>query len=130
MNDINDAFVAGKLNLGDVDLRTIFAGASEVTGWEALYAKALFSTKEEIWQMVADACSEAFEDESKYTKEEFDFVSDLYADSLEELKAAWVKGTVPLQLKYVYLKETLKLAFAPDKPLTQQTMFKNDKYGA
>lgn len=130
MNDINDAFVAGKLNLGDVDLRSILAGATEVTGWEALYAKALFSTKEEIWAMVADTCGKAFEDESKYSEEEFNFVSDLYADSLEELKAAWVKGTVPLQLKYVYLKETLKLAFAPEKPLHQQSMFKNDKYGA
>lgn len=121
MNDINDAYVAGKLNLGAVDLRSIFAGATEVTGWEALYAKALFSTKEEIYAMVAEMCEKECTDD--LPEEELDFVSSLYADTMDELRDAWVKGKVEYQLKYQYLKETMKLALAPAPAPKQQSMF-------
>ena len=119
LNDINDAYVAGKLNLSNVDLRSIFAGATEVTGWEALYAKALFSTKEEIYTMVSEMCSQECTDD--LPEDELDFVSSLYADTMDELKAAWVKGKVEYQLKYQYLKETMKIVLTPDK-YTQQNM--------
>lgn len=119
LNDINDAYVAGKLSLATADLRSIFAGASEVTGWEAIYAKALFSSKEEIYAMVSTECSDWAE---KYP-EDADFISALYADTLDELKAGWLTGTVEQQLKYQYLKETMKLVFEPDRPPVQQNMF-------
>ena len=119
LNDINDAYVAGKLNLSNVDIRSIFAGATEVTGWEAIYAKALFSTKEEIYNMVAEMCEQECTDD--LPEDELDFVSSLYADTMDELKAAWVKGKVEYQLKYQYLKETMKIVLTPEK-YTQQNM--------
>ena len=127
LNDINDAYVAGKLSLAGVDMRSIFAGATEVTGWEAIYAKALFSTRDEIFEMVSEKCSD--DCMNGISEDEMEFVSSLYVDTMDELKAAWMKGKIEYQLKYQYLKETMKLALAPAPPPVQQNLL-GMNYGA
>lgn len=119
LNDINDAYVAGKLNLGAVDLRSIFAGATEVTGWEAIYAKAIFSDQNEIWEMVSAECERICTDDMP--EEEMDFISSIYTENMDEMREAWMKGKIEYQLKYQYLKETLKLACEKPK-LKQQSL--------
>lgn len=127
MNDINDAYVAGKLNLGAADTRSILAGATEVQGWEAIYAKAIFSNREEIFAMVGEECANTYE---SLEESDGEFMSELFADNMEQLKEAWLKGTIEQQKKFVYMKETLKLAFSPEKDPVQQTMFGKTNYGA
>lgn len=107
MNDINDAFVAGKLDLKTNDTRSILAGATEITGWEAVYAKAIFADRDEILTLASEEMNKLPDDTPDA---EADFVADLYsARTMDGLKSAWLKGTVELQYKYVYMKETMKL---------------------
>lgn len=125
-NDINDAYVAGKLSLSGAPVRSILAGATDIEGWEAIYAKSLFSTKEEIYEMVSNECANWSD---KYP-EDTDFLVALYADTMDELKAAWLTGTVEQQLRYVYLKETMKAVLSPDRPQVQQTLLDKTNFGS
>lgn len=115
MNDINDAFVAGKLNLSATATRSILAGATEVTGWEGVFAKALFSTKDEAYDLVGAEMENT-------PDEDIDFVADLYsAKNIDELRKVWTGSTRSVQEKYIYLKETMKLILAPAPPPAQQS---------
>lgn len=128
LNDINDAFVEGKLNLNPDPQHSIFAGATEVTGWEGVYAKAIFSTRKEIYQLVTDEMDKI---PDTAPEEEINFVAGLYdTHSMDELKTNWLKGTVSLQYKYVYLKETMKLIHAPTPPPVQASLLSGGNYGA
>lgn len=121
LNDINDAYVAGKLKLDGVSVESVIPGATPLTGWEAIYAKAQFSTKEELYDIVSDECSKW----SERYPEDCDFLCAMYADSMEELKAAWITGTIEQQLRYELLKDTMKILLAPAPPPIQQSMFQN-----
>lgn len=121
LNDINDAYVAGKLNLDNVTIESIIPGATPLTGWEAIYAQVQFSTKEELYALVSDECAKWAD---KYP-EDCKFLCAMYADSIEELKKAWVTGTVEQQLRYELLKDTMKMLLAPAPPPVQQSMFIN-----
>lgn len=127
MNDINDAFVAGKLDLGSVSFDSIFPGAKELEGWEAIYAKALFSTKEEILDMVTDEISKL----DDVPDDEINFVADLFANNMDELKKAWAKGTYELKKKYEVFKDVMKLALEiPKLELKQSSFFSQTNYGS
>ena len=119
LNDINDAYVAGKLNLDNVTIESIIPGATPLTGWEAIYAQAQFSTKEELYALVSTECAKWAD---KYP-EDCKFLCAMYADSMDELKKAWVTGTVEQQLRYELLKDTMKMLLAPAPPPVQQSMF-------
>ena len=121
LNDINDAYVAGKLNLDIVTIESLIPGATPLTGWEAIYAQAQFSTKEELYALVSTECAKWAD---KYP-EDCKFLCAMYADSMEELKKAWVTGTVEQQLRYELLKDTMKILLAPAPPPVQQSMFTN-----
>lgn len=121
LNDINDAYVQGKLDLTSVTVQTILPGATPLTGWEAIYAKAQFSAKEELYDIVSTECSKW----SEQYPEDCAFLCAMYADSMEELKAAWVTGTIEQQLRYELLKDTMKILLAPAPPPIQQSMFTN-----
>ena len=115
MNDLNDAYVAGKLNIAVEKLDEIIPSATELTGWEGVYAKVIFSNKEEALSLIAA--------EMESTPDlDVDFVADLYsAQTMEELRKVWAKGTTPLQEKYVYLKDSMKFILAPAPPAVQQS---------
>lgn len=121
LNDINDAYVAGCLNLHPEPLKEILGAYKEETGWDAVLAKAMFSTKEEITDIVSDELDKL---PKETPDEEVDFVASLITEDMEELKKAWVKGTPALQLKYECLKETMKIVCTPDpvKPMYQSTL--------
>lgn len=95
-NDINDAYVAGTLTLEPDPL----AGAIPLDGWEAVFAKSLFSDKEEIFSYV----DEQLDKETDLT------AANLYTDSLSDLQSAWQSLTTAERYKFFYLKETMKLA--------------------
>lgn len=121
MNDLNDVLVAGKLELEINPIEKTIPGATQLTGWDAIYAKAQFSTKEELYDIVSTECSKWAE---KFP-EDCDFLCAMYADSMEELKAAWATGTIEQQLRYELLKDTMKILLAPAPPPVQQSMFLN-----
>lgn len=121
LNDINDAYVAGKLNLDNVAIESTIPGATPLTGWEAIYAQAQFSTKEELYALVSTECAKWAD---KYP-EDCKFLCAMYADSMDELKKAWATGTIEQQLRYELLKDTMKMLLAPAPPPVQQSMFTN-----
>lgn len=106
LNDINDAYVSGKLNLHPNPVEEVMGKCSEVKGWDGVYAKALFSTKQEILDMV----EEEVENLPELPVEELEFIASLITKSMDELKKSWVAATPQLQRKYVSLKDTIKLA--------------------
>lgn len=83
------------------------AGATPLPPLEALYATALFSTPEEIYQQVNTTLATL-----TLTDEESTFVSELYTSDLPTMQAAWSRYP-HLQAKFVYLKDALKLAIDP-----------------
>ena len=121
LNDLNDVLVAGKLKIEVNPIEKVIPGATPLTGWEAIYAKAQFSTKEELYAIVSDECAKWAD---KYP-EDCKFLCAMYADSMDELKKAWVTGTVEQQLRYELLKDTMKMLLAPAPPPVQQSMFTN-----
>lgn len=121
LNDLNDVLVAGKLKIEINPIEKAIPGATPLTGWEAIYAQAQFSTKEELYALVSDECAKWAD---KYP-EDCKFLCAMYADSIEELKKAWVTGTVEQQLRYELLKDTMKMLLAPAPPPVQQSMFIN-----
>ena len=121
LNDLNDVLVAGKLKIEVNPIEKVIPGATPLTGWEAIYAQAQFSTKEELYALVSDECAKWAD---KYP-EDCKFLCAMYADSMEELKKAWVTGTVEQQLRYELLKDTMKILLAPAPPPVQQSMFTN-----
>ena len=125
LNDINDAFVAGVLRIDQpIELPQ---GAQPLHGWEAVFAKAVFSDKEEIYQLVTDEISAHPISDA----EELEFVSSLVADSMDALKKAWANGKVEFQRKYEYLKDTMKLALeAPVENLIQSSLLGKQNYGS
>ena len=121
LNDLNDVLVAGKLKIEINPIEKVIPGATPLTGWEAIYAKAQFSTKEELYAIVSDECAKWAD---KYP-EDCKFLCAMYADSMDELKKAWVTGTIEQQLRYELLKDTMKMLLAPAPPPVQQSMFTN-----
>ena len=121
LNDLNDVLVAGKLKIEVNHIEKVIPGATPLTGWEAIYAKAQFSTKEELYALVSDECAKWAD---KYP-EDCSFLCAMYADSMDELKKAWVTGTIEQQLRYELLKDTMKILLAPAPPPVQQSMFTN-----
>lgn len=100
LNDINDAYVAGCLNLKTFD--SIFPGATPLTGWESVLAQSIFSTREESLDLIYSQADTIPDEDSE--------VGSLFVDSLSALKEAWVKLPYQLQLKYIPLKDALKNA--------------------
>ena len=121
LNDLNDVLVAGKLKIEVNPIEKVIPGATPLTGWEAIYAQAQFSTKEELYALVSDECAKWAD---KYP-EDCKFLCAMYADSMDELKKAWVTGTIEQQLRYELLKDTMKMLLAPAPPPVQQSMFTN-----
>lgn len=121
LNDLNDVLVAGKLKIEINPIEKVIPGSTPLTGWEAIYAKAQFSTKEELYALVSDECAKWAD---KYP-EDCKFLCAMYADSMDELKKAWVTGTVEQQLRYELLKDTMKMLLATAPPPVQQSMFTN-----
>ena len=121
LNDLNDVLVAGKLKIEVNPIEKVIPGATPLTGWEAIYAKAQFSTKEELYALVSTECAKWAD---KYP-EDCKFLCAMYADSMDELKKAWVTGTIEQQLRYELLKDTMKMLLAPAPPPVQQSMFTN-----
>lgn len=122
LNDINDAFVQGKLNLGTVSFDSIFPTATPCSQYEELKAQVLFSPKEEAFDIVSNACSKATEERPQ----DAEFVAGLYADSMEDLKNAWLKGTVEQQIRYEDLKDAMKILLEPTPPPVQQSFLGKD----
>ena len=118
LNDINDAYVQGKLDLTSVTVQAIIPGATQLSGWDELMAQVQFSTKEESYELVSVACSKAADEHP----EDLDFLTDLYADNMDELKKAWVKGSYTQQIRYETLKDIMKIVLAPTPPPTQQSL--------
>ena len=121
LNDLNDVLVAGKLKIEVNPIEKVIPGATPLTGWEAIYAQAQFSTKDELYALVSDECAKWAD---KYP-EDCKFLCAMYADSMDELKKAWVTGTIEQQLRYELLKDTMKMLLAPAPPPVQQSMFTN-----
>ena len=126
LNDINDAYVAGKLDLYGSTIESLFPGAAPLSGWDELMAQVQFSTKDEAYELVSVACSKAAEEHP----EDLDFLTDLYADSMEELKTAWVKGSYTQQVRYETLKDIMKTILAPAPPPRQQSLLDKQNYGS
>ena len=118
MNDLNDVLVAGKLKLEANPIEKIIPGATPLSGWEELKAKVIFSSKDESYSMVSDAFAKA----SDENPDDMDFLVGLYADNMEELKKAWVKGTYEQQVKYETLKDIMKIILEPAPPPVQQNL--------
>lgn len=118
LNDINDAYVQGKLDLTSVTVQAIIPGATPLTGWEELKAKVIFSDKDESYGMVSDACAKAADE----NPDDMDFLVGLYADNMDELKKAWAKGTYEQQVKYETLKDIMKIILEPAPPPVQQNL--------
>lgn len=118
LNDINDAYVQGKLDLTSVTVQAIIPGATPLTGWDELKAKVVFSDKDESYGMVSDACAKAADEHP----EDLDFLVGLYADNMDELKKAWAKGTYEQQIKYETLKDIMKIILEPAPPPVQQNL--------
>ena len=118
LNDINDAYVQGKLDLTSVMVQAILPGATPLTGWDELMAQVQFSTKEESYELISVACSKAADEHP----EDLDFLTDLYADNMDELKKAWVKGSYTQQIRYETLKDIMKIVLAPAPPPVQQSL--------
>lgn len=109
MNDLNDVLVAGKLRIKPDSIQEIFPGATELTGWEAVHAKSLFSTREEILQYAREELDKLPE---STPEKEMSLVADLYsARTLDEMKNVWVAAPLELQVKYRLLKDSLKMGF-------------------
>lgn len=121
LNDINDAYVQGKLDLTSVTVQAIIPGTTPLSGWDELMAQVQFSTKEESYGLVSDACAKAADEHP----EDLDFLTDLYADNMDDLKKAWVKGSYTQQIRYETLKDIMKILLAPAPPPVQQSMFTN-----
>lgn len=118
LNDINDAYVQGKLDLTSVIVQSIIPGATQLSGWDELMAQVQFSTKEESYELISVACSKAADEHP----EDLDFLTDLYADNMEELKKAWVKGSYTQQIRYETLKNIMKIVLAPAPAPVQQSL--------
>lgn len=118
LNDINDAYVQGKLDLTSVTVQAIIPGATPLTGWDELKAKVIFSDKDESYGLISDACAKAADEHP----EDMDFLVGLYADNMEELKKAWAKGTYEQQVKYETLKDIMKIILEPAPPPVQQNL--------
>ena len=118
MNDLNDVLVAGKLTLEANPIAKLFPGATQLSGWDELMAQVQFSTKEESYELVSVACSKAADEHP----EDLDFLTDLYADNMEELKKAWVKGSYTQQIRYETLKDIMKIVLAPAPAPVQQSL--------
>ena len=121
LNDINDAYVQGKLDLTSVTVQAIIPGTAQLSGWDELMAQVQFSTKEESYGLVSDACAKAADEHP----EDLDFLTDLYADNMDDLKKAWVKGSYTQQIRYETLKDIMKILLAPAPPPVQPSMFTN-----
>ena len=121
LNDINDAYVQGKLDLTSVTVQAIIPGTAQLSGWDELMAQVQFSTKEESYGLVSDACAKAADEHP----EDLDFLTDLYADNMDDLKKAWVKGSYTQQIRSETLKDIMKILLAPAPPPVQQSMFTN-----
>lgn len=112
LNDINDAFVAGKLNLNPT-FESIFQGATPLTGWDAVYANSLFSDRPTIIDMVANEMERTY-DSTPENEREFTFKL-LESNNMDELKSAWGEASNELRSKFVSLKDALKLSFDFEK---------------
>lgn len=102
LNDINDAYAAGCLNLMAKAFDSIFPGAIPLSGWGSILAQTIFSTKEEALALVYSQLGSIPDEDAE--------VGSLFVDSLSALKTAWVKLPAQLQRKYIPLKDSLKNA--------------------
>lgn len=118
LNDINDAYVQGKLDLASVTVQAILPGATPLSGWDELMAKVQFSTKEESYELVSEACSKAADEHP----EDLSFLTDLYADNMDDLKMAWLKGTYTQRVRYETLKDIMKTILAPPQFVQQNLL--------
>lgn len=118
LNDINDAYVQGKLDLTSVTVQAILPGATSLSGWDELMAKVQFSTKEESYELVSEACSKAADEHP----EDLSFLTDLYADNMDDLKMAWLKGTYTQRVRYETLKDIMKTILAPPQFVQQNLL--------
>lgn len=101
-NDINDAFVAGALN---VDSPLYMPGATLLTGIDKAEALFQFADKDERAAIVF----ELFSDTATANPTDLDFLSDLMADTIDEMKQVWTSATHTQQVAYVKLKDMWKL---------------------
>ena len=114
MNDLNDVWVAGKLKIGPDPIQKFFPGATELHGWEAIHAVALFSKPEEIRRLVM----KEFEDsgllhDTSLSEEETNFLAYFStAKDMDRLKSLWMMASPAIQQKYILLKDIMKLALA------------------
>lgn len=97
MNDINDAYVAGKLKLCDP-----LKGAVELEGWDKTFALTVFSNREESKQLIKEQLATTPpEDKSK--------IRPLVTNDFQKMREAWEQMSPELQRKYASLKDAMKL---------------------
>lgn len=78
----------------------IFPGAEELTGWEAVKAKALFSDREETKQYIKDELK-------NLPPEDLPFARGMLNPN--KIRTTWVKAPVKTQEKYEDFKDSLKI---------------------
>lgn len=83
-NDINDAFVAGGLDLS-MTISDMFPNATELTGFEKYYALFQFADSEEKLAI----CSDMFAEAAEKNQEDEKFLSNLYTEDFGEMKTVW-----------------------------------------
>ena len=78
----------------------IFEGAVELTGWDGVLAKGIFSDKDELKQMMRDELKDI-------PKEDIPFIKDMLNPN--KTRTTWASAPVEKQRQYVSFKDTVKL---------------------
>lgn len=78
----------------------IFPGAVELTGWDGVLAKGIFSDKDELKQMMRDELKDI-------PKEDIPFIRDMLNPN--KTRTTWASAPVEKQRQYVSFKDTVKL---------------------
>lgn len=102
MNDLNDVYVAGKLNLHPNPIQEIFPGATPLTGWDETFALTVFSDREESKQLIKDQLKTIPPEDKPKLK-------GLITNDLQRMQETWATLPPELQHKYEGLKDAMKL---------------------
>lgn len=83
-----------------LNIEDIFEGAVELTGWDGVLAKGIFSDKDELKQMMREELKDI-------PKEDIPFVRDMLNPN--KTRTTWASAPVEKQRQYVSFKDTVKL---------------------
>lgn len=80
-------------------VKSVFPGTTELEGWESIYAKSVFSTREETKEMIRAGLK-------KLPKEDVSFACGML--QADKMRKTWESAPHSTQVKYEYFKELVK----------------------